>query len=98
MASKVKALKERKRDKRFRAQQRKRFVPGGAGRELMLDWEVDLVVPLSRSTRWRLRKLDPPQFPEPLRLGRKRVAYRAAEIAAFIAGTWRPPAPQPAAA
>lgn len=62
------------------------------GRELMLDCEVDQVVPLSRATRWRLRKLNPPQFPEPVRLGRKRVAYRVADIAAVVAGTWQAPA------
>lgn len=62
-----------------------------SSRELMLDCEVDLVVPLSRATRWRLRKLNPPRFPEPVKLGRKRVAYRVADIAAVIAGTWQPP-------
>jgi predicted DNA-binding transcriptional regulator AlpA len=57
---------------------------------LLMDHEVDCLVPLSRTTRWRLRKLNPPQFPEPIKFGRKRVAYRAADIAAFVAGTWRP--------
>jgi len=73
---------------------------GGAeavGREFLLDCEVDRVVPLSRTTRWRLRKLNPPQFPEPVKLGPSRVAYRAADIAAVVAGTWQPAA-QPAAA
>jgi predicted DNA-binding transcriptional regulator AlpA len=60
------------------------------GREFLLDCEVDRVVPLSRTTRWRLRKLNPPQFPEPVKFGRKRVAYRAADIAAVVAGTWQP--------
>jgi predicted DNA-binding transcriptional regulator AlpA len=56
----------------------------------LLDCEVDRIVPLSRTTRWRLRKLN--QFPEPVRFGRKRMAYRAADIAAVVAGTWQPAA------
>jgi predicted DNA-binding transcriptional regulator AlpA len=81
-----------KRDRPRSAEELKKDFVAELGRELMLDCEVDRVVPLSRTTRWRLRKLNPPQFPQPVKLGRKRVAYRAADIAAVVAGTWRPPA------
>jgi len=85
--SKRKAARPRQRAERLK----KQFV-SEVGREFLLDCEVDRLIPLSRTTRWRLRKLNPPQFPEPIRFGRKRVAYRAADIAAVAAGTWRPAA------
>lgn len=91
MASKRNQLSARNAKRESAERLKKKFV-SELGRELMLDCEVDQVVPISRATRWRLRKLSPPQFPEPVRLGRKRVAYRVADIAAVVAGTWRPSA------
>jgi predicted DNA-binding transcriptional regulator AlpA len=67
------------------------------GREFLLDREVDRVVSLGRSQRWRARKANPPQFPEPVKLGPNRLIYWAADIAAVVAGTWQPPTPRAAA-
>ena len=57
--------------------------------ELLL---VGQVVSISRMSRWTLRRLaDADKFPKPLRIGFKRIAWRAAEVEAWRAGTWTPP-------
>jgi predicted DNA-binding transcriptional regulator AlpA len=79
--------------KQRKAERLKKEFVSEVGREFLLDCEIDRLVPtLGRTTRWRLRKLNPPQFPEPVKLSPKRMAYRAADIAAVVAGTWKPAA------
>jgi prophage regulatory protein len=55
-----------------------------AGPALLLEHEVVERVRLSRCTIWRLEKVG--RFPKRVKIGFKRVAWRAAEIDAWIAG------------
>lgn len=48
---------------------------------LIADKDLDQLVPLSRTTRWRMRKEG--QFPQPVRV-RGRSLYRAAEIEQWL--------------
>lgn len=60
---------------------------------------VDQVVALARVSRWTLRRLEQAgRFPSPMKVGFKRIAWRAAEVEAWRAGTWTPPTAQPQAA
>src|SRR5207249_3169422 len=61
-----------------------------AVKELLLLSEVCERTRLSDTTLWRLEKAS--RFPARVKIGFKRVAWRAAEIDAWIAGTWSPPA------
>ncbi len=59
--------------------------------ELLL---VDQVVALARMSRWTLRRLEQAgRFPSPVKIGFKRIAWRAADIEAWRAGTWSPAQP-----
>jgi prophage regulatory protein len=49
---------------------------------------------LSDTTLWRLEKAG--RFPKRVKIGFKRVAWRAAEINAWVAGTWVAPEAQAA--
>ncbi len=54
--------------------------------ELLLIDEVTDRARLSGTTLWRLEKVG--RFPKRVKIGFKRVAWRAAEIDAWVCGTW----------
>ncbi len=60
-------------------------------KELLLVGEVVERARVSRWTLWRLSKAN--RFPAPMQIGFKRIAWRATEVDAWIAGTWRAPIP-----
>lgn len=64
------------------AGQRSHGVPAGVA--LLKDTEVQQLTGLSRSWRWRLSRRG--QFPMPVKLGSRRIAYRADAIQAWIDG------------
>ena len=64
--------------------------------ELLLMPEVTARARLSGTTLWQLEKAG--RFPKRQKIGFKRVAWRAAEVDASIAGRWSQPAAQPVAA
>ncbi len=70
------------------------LAPSSTPHELLLINEVTARARLSDTTLWRLEKAG--RFPKRLKIGFKRVAWRAAEIDAWIAGTWIPPQAQAA--
>jgi prophage regulatory protein len=49
---------------------------------LLSDSEVGQITTLSRTTRWRMKKTG--AFPEPIRIGNRRSAYRASDIASWL--------------
>jgi prophage regulatory protein len=57
--------------------------------ELLLVDEVTTRARVSRWTLWRLEKAG--RFPRSVKIGFKRIAWRAAEIDAYIAGNWVAP-------
>jgi prophage regulatory protein len=56
-------------------------------RELLLRDEVEHVTRLSDTTIWRLEKQG--LFPDRIKIGFRRVAWRTADIDAFVRGTWQ---------
>jgi prophage regulatory protein len=56
-------------------------------RELLLRDEVEHLTRLSDTTIWRLEKQG--LFPERLKIGFRRVAWRVADIDAFVRGAWQ---------
>jgi prophage regulatory protein len=60
-----------------------------APKELLLRSEVTTRARLSNTTLWRLEKAG--RFPNRVKIGFKRVAWRATEIDAWIAGRWVSP-------
>ncbi len=62
--------------------------------ELLLIDEVTNRARLSDTTLWRLEKVG--RFPKRVKIGFKRVAWRATEIDAWVAGTWVAPQAQAA--
>lgn len=49
---------------------------------LLSDSEVGQITTLSRTTRWRMKREG--KFPSPIKIGSRRSAYRASDIASWL--------------
>jgi prophage regulatory protein len=80
----------RRPDKRRATKARTAGAAHAAPNELLL---VDEMTARVRMSRWTVRRLEAAgRFPRSVKIGFKRIAWRASEIEAWIAGVWTPPA------